>query len=250
MVVANWKMHMGRAQARRWLDVVSKRDRSRPCDVVLCPPALWIVPLSDLCPAGNVSLGGQDCHHDREGAYTGDIAASMLKEAGCRFVILGHSERRRDHGEDDAIVAQKINRALAADLHPIVCVGESAKERANGQTEEVLARQLALLKQYAKEKPLFTVAYEPLWAIGSGRPASAADVAAAHGFIRDTLRGRENDSSKAVRVLYGGSVSPSSDLLHHTDVDGVLVGGASLQADDFLAIITVMSSRSSSTLHV
>jgi triosephosphate isomerase len=180
-------------------------------------------------------VGGQDCHQAKQGAHTGDIAAPMLRDACATWVILGHSERRQNHGETDELVREKTLAAVEAGLTPIVCVGESADQRSGGQETEIVGWQLA----GSLPKP-FTgvVAYEPIWAIGTGRTASAEDVAIMHAFIREELVRQFGDSGHAIRILYGGSVKASNAaaLLAIPNVDGALVGGASLKAEEFLAI--------------
>jgi triosephosphate isomerase len=185
-----------------------------------------------------VAVGAQDCHAADQGAHTGDISAPMLRDAGATFVIVGHSERRADHGESDAVVRGKAEAAARAGLAPIVCVGETGPERDAGQAQDVVGRQLA-----ASLPDGFTgiVAYEPVWAIGTGKTPTAADVASMHAFIRGTLEERFGNRGAALRILYGGSVKPANaaELLSVPNVDGALVGGASLKADDFLAICRV-----------
>jgi triosephosphate isomerase len=185
-----------------------------------------------------VGVGGQDCHTAASGAHTGDVAAPMLADLGCRFVIVGHSERRADHGEGDATVRAKASAAQAAGLVAIVCVGETLAERDAGQTLEVLRRQVAGSMPDRASAANTVVAYEPVWAIGTGRNATAAQIGEAHAFIRGELAGRVQDPAD-VRLLYGGSVKPANaaEILRVADVDGALVGGASLKSEDFLAIV-------------
>jgi triosephosphate isomerase len=182
-----------------------------------------------------VSVGGQDCHQAKQGPHTGDIAAPMLRDAGASWVILGHSERRQNHGETDELVREKTLAAVEAGLTPIICVGETSDQRANGQETEVVGWQIA----GSLPKP-FTgvIAYEPVWAIGTGRTATEDDVAAMHGFIREELVRQFGDAGQTIRILYGGSVRPANAaaLLAVPNVSGALVGGASLKAEEFLAI--------------
>jgi triosephosphate isomerase len=179
-----------------------------------------------------ISLGAQDCHAQAEGAFTGDIAAGMLKEAGCAYVILGHSERRRDHGETDAVIAQKLNTAQSAGLIPILCIGETLAEYEGGKTAEVLKRQLALIKADGT----LIIAYEPVWAIGSGKTPKPAEIQAAHAVIK-TVLGRDTP------VLYGGSVNAANlaEIVAIPEVSGVLVGGASRDLAAMLAMIDIMN---------
>jgi triosephosphate isomerase len=195
-------------------------------EVVICPPAIYLRDIAALLKGTPLKLGGQDCHPEPQGAFTGDISAGMLKEAGCEYVLAGHSERRQYHGETDALVAAKTARALAEGLTPIVCVGESLAERDAGQAEQVVAAQV----RAALGAPVF--AYEPVWAIGSGRTPTAGDIAAMHRAILVV-------AGEGARVLYGGSVKPANaqEILSIPGVSGVLVGGASLNAQDFRAII-------------
>lgn len=237
LVIANWKMHKDISQAREWVRQLSGHPATQKCEIVLCPPAIWIPTLGELCAKDHrIALGGQDCHASREGAHTGDISAFMLKEAGCTFVIIGHSERRRDYGENNDRIRSKLMMALQADLTPILCVGENVEERADGRTENVLHDQLSVALDIGGSS--IVIAYEPVWAIGVGRPAADDEIGQAHRFIRATLK--KDTRKKDTRVIYGGSVAPSSVMFNHEQVDGVLVGSASLHASQFLTIIEKM----------
>jgi triosephosphate isomerase len=208
-------------------------------DLVVCPPATLVHRAVTI--AAPIAIGGQDCHAEASGAHTGDISAAMLGDAGARFVIVGHSERRADHHETDAMVRAKAEAALAAGLTAILCLGETQAEREAGHTLDIVARQLdGSLPQRADASNL-AVAYEPVWAIGSGRTPTHAEVAEVHGFLRARLAARIGAAAGEVRLLYGGSVKPANapDLLGIADVDGALVGGASLKAEDFIAIARV-----------
>jgi len=198
-------------------------------EVAICPPATLLAALSVRLAGTGVLTGGQDCHPEAAGARTGDISAEMLKDAGARFVIVGHSERRADHAENDALVQRKSDAAIRAHLTPIVCVGETEAERRAGEAEKIVGRQLAGSLPARGE---FVVAYEPVWAIGTGLTPSEDDIAAMHAFIRNRI-------GPARRILYGGSVKPANAarILALCDVNGALVGGASLKAEEFLAII-------------
>jgi triosephosphate isomerase len=205
-------------------------------DFIVCPPATLIAGFAEAARGSAVAIGGQDCHAKPSGAHTGDISAEMLRDAGAAAVIVGHSERRRDHGETDAGVRAKALAAHRAGLVAIVCVGETQAERDAGHTLAVVGTQLDGSLPDAAANLL--VAYEPVWAIGTGRTPTAADVAAVHRFIRERLGARYGQAGAAIRILYGGSVNPSNakELLGVENVDGALVGGASLKAEEFLAI--------------
>jgi triosephosphate isomerase len=235
LIAGNWKMH-GLTQAAASL-ARGIRDGSTDlnCDLLVCPPATMIVAVADILEGSACAVGGQDCHAENQGAHTGDISAPMLRDAGARWVIVGHSERRANHNESDAIVRAKAEAAFAAGLNPIVCVGETDTERTAGWEQVVVGTQLkgSLPAGFAG-----VVAYEPIWAIGTGRTATEADVAAMHAFIRTVLVGLLGPAGERVRILYGGSVKPANAmaLMAVPEVGGALVGGASLVAGDFLAI--------------
>jgi len=215
------------------------QERERLPEILICPPATLLRALIDAASSGRVKLGGQTCHPAVSGAHTGDISAEMLKDAGASYVIVGHSERRTDHDESSDLVAAQTKAAWRAGLAAIVCIGESEAQRAAGQMETVLAEQIdGSLPEEATPQNT-AVAYEPVWAIGTGKTASLADIEAAHAFIRGRVEKRLGGEGRAIRLLYGGSVKPSNakEILNTTGVDGVLVGGASLKAADFLAIV-------------
>ncbi len=209
------------------------------CDVLICPPATLIVPLRGYVSAGAMALGGQDCHHDDSGAFTGDIAAPMLADIGCSHVIVGHSERRRDHGESNERVAAKAAAAHRAGLQAIICVGETKTERDAGDAIRVVTRQVRESVPDGAGAANTVIAYEPVWAIGTGDTAMPADVEAMHNTIRTELAEMISEESERLRLLYGGSVKPDNavELLAIEDVDGALVGGASLKPADFWAIV-------------
>jgi len=239
-IAGNWKMN-GRvkdvAELVRLIGYL-KRDKPR-CDVLVCPPSTLIHAFRVRLKGSPLQLGGQDCHGEANGAHTGDISAAMLKDAGAKWVIVGHSERRRDHGESDAVIHEKARAALAAGLGVIVCIGETEAERDAGKTLSVVGAQLAgSLPEEAPARRL-VVAYEPVWAIGTGRTPSLADIGEVHRFLRRRLEIARGDEGTKVRLLYGGSVKPSNarEILAVPDVDGSLVGGASLKARDFYDII-------------
>ncbi len=209
------------------------------CDLLVCPPFTQIVAVAQMLAGSPVAVGGQDCHPAPHGAHTGDISAPMLRDAGATWVILGHSERRQNHGETDELVREKVLAAAAAGLTPIVCVGETADQRAAGRETEVVGWQLAgSLPQGFVTSFAGVVAYEPVWAIGTGKTATAEDVATVHAFIREELLRQFGEAGRGVRILYGGSVNPANatTLLAVPEVGGALVGGASLKPEDFLAI--------------
>jgi triosephosphate isomerase (TIM) len=239
LVAGNWKMNGLRADGIALARALVERVRGEQAggDLVLCPPATLLMGVAEVIRGSPIALGAQDCHSEAKGAHTGDISAVMLRDAGCQYVILGHSERRSDHHELDALIRAKVTTALAAGLVPIVCIGETAAERDRGEALAVVARQLSgSLPDSIGSKPL-VIAYEPVWAIGTGRTPTTADVAAVHAHIRRALAGKLADA-EATPILYGGSVKPgnAAELLSVANVDGALVGGASLVADDFWAI--------------
>ncbi len=240
LIAGNWKMHCRRADglalATSLASLVGAKADPR-FDLLLCPPATIVGPVADGVAGSAVFVGGQDCHADPQGAHTGDIAAEMLADLGASHVIVGHSERRTNHAETSAQVRGKAGAALRAGLTAIVCVGETEAQRDAGQAEAVVAEQLAGSIPAGATAANLVVAYEPVWAIGTGRTPTIADIAAMHAMIRACLTGLVADPD-GVRILYGGSVKPSNaaEILAVADVDGALVGGASLKADDFWAI--------------
>ena len=243
LIAGNWKMNGLRQSAAALAGALAERARAAGplgWDPLVCPPATLLGVVGAALRGSAVALGGQDCHPVQLGAHTGDISAEMLADAGCRYVIVGHSERRADHGEDDAEVRAKAEAAAAAGLVPIVCVGETAAQRGAGEALRVIEGQLTGSLPRALEGADMVVAYEPVWAIGSGQTATPADVAQVHGHIRGLLERLLGSAgaAQAVRILYGGSVKPgnAAELLAVADVDGALVGGASLEAGDFWAI--------------
>jgi triosephosphate isomerase len=239
-IVGNWKMNGTRAMLSEARAIDRAAERLLKVEVALAPPHTLIHATRK--EASLIGVGAQDCHTADGGAHTGDISAAMLKDAGAGFVIVGHSERRTDHGETDADVRAKAEAALAVGLGVIVCVGETETERDAGKAEDVVARQLAgSLPQSTGAAAKVTVAYEPVWAIGTGRTPTAGDIGAMHRAIRERLNAIYGDDGAAIRILYGGSVKPDNagELLTVEDVDGALVGGASLTAESFLGIVAV-----------
>jgi triosephosphate isomerase len=235
LIAGNWKMHCLAAEAIALAKAIADGAAGLTADLLVCPTALHLAAVAEILKGSRIAVGGQDCHEARQGAHTGDIAAPMLRDVGATWVILGHSERRQNHGETDELVREKTLAAVDAGLTPIVCVGETAEQRAGGQETEVVGWQIA----GSLPKPFNgVVAYEPLWAIGTGKPATGQDVATMHDFIREELVRQFGDAGQAMRILYGGSVRPSNAgaLLALPNVGGALVGGASLKAEEFLAI--------------
>lgn len=221
------------------------REVPPTCDVVICPPMTLLMPFSLILEGYSLSLGAQDCHAEIEGAYTGDTSADMLRDAGCAYVIVGHSERRSAYAETDSQVSAKARAAHEAGLAAIICVGESWEDREGGTTIEVVAAQLRDSIPDNATAQNTVIAYEPIWAIGSGKTPSPADIAEVHGMIRQHVTGRFGDDGREFRLIYGGSVGPTSaaGLLNVANVDGALVGGASLDARDFDAILDVYRSE-------
>ena len=243
LIAGNWKMNGSKAEGRSLVEGLAARSReagtaSPDGDLLICPPFVLLPVIEELCASAGIALGGQDCHSEQAGAHTGDISAAMLADIGCRYVIVGHSERRQNHREQDALVQAKAAAALAAGLTPIVCVGETREERDGGRALAVIEGQVRnSLPAGCGSRAV--VAYEPVWAIGTGLTATPDDVAEVHAAIRATLADLGGEKAAAeTRILYGGSVKPSNaaELLALEDVDGALVGGASLKADDFWAI--------------
>ncbi len=238
LVAGNWKMN-GLAASLAEAEALAKGLSNEAADVLICPPATLIAKLAATLGGSRIAVGGQDCHAKASGAHTGDISAEMLKDAGASAIIVGHSERRTDHLESDALVKSKAEAAHRAGLVAIVCVGETAAERQAGQTLAVVGRQLAgSLPENCRATDTI-VAYEPVWAIGTGLTPTVADVAEVHGAIRAALAARFGSEGQAMRILYGGSVKASNakELMAVANVNGALVGGASLKATDFLGIL-------------
>ena len=236
LVAGNWKMNGSLAQLSE-LDAIAAAARANPgVDVAICPPFTLIAPAA---AKGGVAIGAQDCHPKDKGAHTGDVSAAMIREAGATLVIVGHSERRTDHGEDDVTVRAKAEAAISAGLIAIVCVGETEAERDAGRAEAVVESQLGGSIPPAATAARLVVAYEPVWAIGTGRTPTITDVAAMHGAICARLKALLGSEADGVRILYGGSVKPSNaaELMAVADVDGALVGGPSLTAADFVPVI-------------
>ena len=249
LIAANWKMNGLKADGTALAAAVAARAKAagaaRAVDILVCPPATLVALVGDALGGSPVWLGGQDCSPETSGAYTGDIAAAMLRDLGCKAVITGHSERRAGHLETDAQVRAKAAAALAQDLIAIVCVGETAAERDEGRALDVVGGQVLGSVPEVADAASLVVAYEPVWAIGTGRVPTLDDIEAMHRHIRSLLATKLSDGTD-VRILYGGSVKASNagEILAIADVDGALVGGASLNADEFWAIVEAVPARS------
>ncbi|MDE3109315.1 MAG: triose-phosphate isomerase [Acidobacteriota bacterium] len=243
VMAGNWKMYKTRAETHAFFrDFLPLVASCQHCDIVVAPPFTAICAAVEAARGTNVAISGQDLHWETEGAFTGEVSAGMLAESGCTHVIVGHSERRQYFGETDASIHRKTEAALRANLTPIVCVGESLAEREANQTETVLKRQfedgLAALTPYEFSRIL--VAYEPVWAIGTGRTATPEIATEAHRFLRELAAARfTHEQASALRILYGGSVKPGNieGLMAQAEIDGALVGGASLDPKSFAAIV-------------
>ncbi len=243
LVAGNWKMNGNRDESAALLEgIVAGMGDVQKAEVVVCPPSILIPLAAETLSGSNVKFGGQNLDYHASGAYTGEISGPMLKDAGCTYVIVGHSERRSYYSEDDDLVARKFEAAQEHSLVPILCVGESLEEREADQTEEVVAGQLdAVLENL--DISVFknaVIAYEPVWAIGTGKTATKEQAQEVHKFIRDKLAALDADIAAKCRILYGGSMKPENakELIAQPDIDGGLIGGASLKAEDFLGICT------------
>jgi triosephosphate isomerase (TIM) len=241
LVAGNWKMNGLTASVAELARIIQGARDLTAVDLMVCPPATLLAQFAAAARGSRVRIGGQDCHAEPSGAFTGDLSAEMLKDAGASAVILGHSERRAGHGETDADVRAKALAARRAGLLAIACVGESRADREAGRAPAVVGTQLDGSVPDGASAENLVVAYEPIWAIGSGLTPTPSDVAEIHGLIRQRLTARFGAAGQGIRILYGGSVKPSNagQLLHVADVDGALVGGASLKADEFLGIAGV-----------
>jgi triosephosphate isomerase (TIM) len=237
LVAGNWKMNGLRADGVALAGELGRRARAAQrderlrCELLVCPPATLLAAVHEIIAGGGIGLGGQDCHAAPKGAFTGDVSAEMLADVGCSYVILGHSERRHGHGETDTDIRAKITAAERAGLKPILCVGETQQQRQAGEAVAVVSAQLAGAIPDGVARDGLSVAYEPVWAIGTGLSATLDDIAQIHAAIRTRI-------GAATRILYGGSVNPTNAaaILALADVDGALVGGASLDPDSFWAI--------------
>ncbi len=243
LIAGNWKMN-GVTQNLSQLEALTSGlvARAATCDVLICPPATLVRVAATTCADGPVLIGGQDCHFEKGGAHTGDISADMLVDAGAKFVIVGHSERRADHHESSALVRTKAQAAQEAGLVPIICVGETQDEKLAGRALEIVTGQLTGSVPDIVEGGDIVIAYEPVWAIGTGMVPTSDDIANMHGAIRDWLAGRFGADGATIRILYGGSLKPSNadQILPLANVNGGLIGGASLKAEDLLGIIDAL----------
>lgn len=241
LAAGNWKMN-GLSANLAELETLSGLHTSPECEILICPPAT-LISTARIQAGDQIAIGGQDCHENTSGAHTGDISAEMLKDAGATHVILGHSERRQDHDETDSDVRQKARAAIEAGLKVVICLGESLEEREANNTLDIIGGQLAgsVPDQVTGEN--LVIAYEPIWAIGTGKVPTLDQIGEVHDFIRARLERRFGEGvGRSARILYGGSVKPgnAAEIFAVSNVDGALVGGASLKADDFTAIITAL----------
>jgi triosephosphate isomerase len=239
LIAGNWKMNGLKSSMEEFDAMLAGAPRvAGQADLLVCPPATLIAALAERARGSKLAVGAQDCHPNPSGAHTGDISAEMLGDAGASAIIVGHSERRADHGETDGLVRQKAEAAWRAGLTAIVCIGETRQQRDAGQTLDICGGQLAGSLPDAARADNLVVAYEPVWAIGTGLTPTVGDIEQIHGFIREFLISRFSGEGARIRILYGGSVKPSnaSELMAVPNVNGALVGGASLKAADFLAI--------------
>jgi len=241
LAAGNWKMN-GAAGSLAEIDALAKAHPDPTCDVLICPPATLLSRLSDRASGTAIQSGGQDCHAAVSGAHTGDISAQMIADAGGSHVIVGHSERRADHGETDADIVAKTQAVWGADLVAVICVGETLAEREAGQTINIVAAQLAGSIPDGATGDTTVIAYEPVWAIGTGKVPTLEEIAEVHADIRARLTARFGPAGDDMSILYGGSVKPSNadEIFGVPDVDGALVGGASLKAEDFGGIIVAL----------
>jgi triosephosphate isomerase len=248
IVAGNWKMHGSRAEVARLIEELLARAPAEPAaECVICPPFVYLQEAGRLLRGSAFSLGGQDVCADNQGAFTGEIAAAMLKDVGCEYVIVGHSERRLLYREGDQLVARKFGAAHARQLIPILCLGEQLADREAGRMREVIGRQLDAVLELCGAGSLEqgVIAYEPVWAIGTGRTATPDQAQEVHAFIRARIGTRDASIAAATRILYGGSVKAgnAAELFAMPDVDGGLIGGASLKADEFLTILSAARTK-------
>ncbi|MDD5084872.1 MAG: triose-phosphate isomerase [Candidatus Omnitrophica bacterium] len=241
-IAGNWKMYKSIPEAVSLVQVIRAGVHTvQDVDIVVCPPFTALAAVNEALKDSNIDLGAQDMYSETEGAFTGEISPLMLKDVGCRYVILGHSERRQYFGETDGLVNKKLKTAIKFNLIPIVCIGETLAERDAGKAKEVVANQFEGSFQglTAEEFERLIIAYEPVWAIGTGRTATPQQAQEMHGLIRSFLKDRLGDTVERVRILYGGSVKPEniSELMAEPDVDGALVGGASIKGESFIQIV-------------
>jgi len=240
-VIGNWKMHGSRADNAALIEAIVAGSAGGNADCAVCPPFVYLQEVARLLRDSDIGLGAQSVCADAQGAYTGEVSAAMLKDVGCQYVLVGHSERRALYGEDNRLVARKFAAAQGRDLVPVLCVGEQLAEREAGLTHQIIAEQLDAVVTLCGAPSLqhAIIAYEPVWAIGTGRTATPDQAQDVHAFIRQRLAGQDAKIAAGLRILYGGSVKTGNarELFAMSDVDGGLIGGASLKADEFLAIL-------------
>lgn len=241
-VVGNWKMYKTPSEARNFaLELVKELNGIKEVEIAVAPPFVSLLPVWEVIKGSDIKLCAQDVFWEKEGAYTGEISPLMLKDAGCEYVIIGHSERRRYFKETDEDVNKKLKAAISEGLKPILCIGETLEEREKGETFKVLERQLTIgLEGITHEDfPKITIAYEPVWAIGTGKNATPEQIKEVHHYVKSLLREKKGETKGFVRILYGGSVTPDNinELIKTPGVDGVLVGGASLRVSSFVTIV-------------
>ena len=246
LLAANWKMHLTRREAKTLIEDLVKHVGETNNDVLICPPALLVDTVKDTLGSSKIAIGTQNMHFADKGAFTGEISAEMVKDAGCKFVVIGHSERRAMFGDTDEICAKKVNQADANGIIPVLCVGESLQQREKGITNDVISEQLtgSLVGLNLDSGDRLVVAYEPVWAIGTGRTATPEDAEAVVKFIREKLAEKYGERiASAIRILYGGSVKPTNvdSLMAQANIDGALVGGAALNAESFARIVNFES---------
>ncbi len=241
LAAGNWKMN-GLAESLAEIDALAEAHPSPACEVLICPPATLLSRLTERADGTPIKTGGQDCHIETSGAHTGDISAEMLADAGAAYVIVGHSERRADHGENDTIVCAKAAAAWRAGLTAIICVGETLTQRETGQTLQIVGGQLLGSVPDGATAANTVIAYEPVWAIGTGKVPTLDEIAEVHDDMRARLTDRFGDEAAGMRLIYGGSVKPSNaaEIFGVSNVDGALVGGASLKAEDFDGIVAAL----------
>ncbi|MDH5327866.1 MAG: triose-phosphate isomerase [Gammaproteobacteria bacterium] len=241
LVAGNWKLNGSKENNKQLLEAIMGGSADvKNAEIAVCPPFVYLQQVADMLKGSNISYGSQNICEQESGAFTGEVAAAMLNDFGCKYAIIGHSERRSIYGESDALIAQKFVAAKKAAIIPILCVGELLEERESGQTEAVVGKQLDAVLDLAGIEAFSqtVIAYEPVWAIGTGKTASPEQAQDVHAFIRARLATKNADVAQAIQILYGGSVKAdnAADLFAREDIDGGLIGGASLQAESFLAI--------------
>lgn len=246
IIAANWKMHGSHSMVNDWFSGFKQQDIDiSDVEVVVCPPFPYLLQAKDLAHVTNVKIGAQDISDESKGAFTGQVSAAMLKDSGCSYVIIGHSERRTINNERDALIAKKVLRALEGKLTPILCVGETLAQRQQDRTEEVVSKQLLTVLDTltGEQAQTLVIAYEPVWAIGTGLAATTEQAQVVHAFLRHEISKRSKKQSEEIRIIYGGSVKPENaqELMSMPDIDGALVGGASLEVQMFAQIVTASS---------